>query len=80
MRKVFPQKSFMRLPTDHPIFNARYRITNVMMLLNGVQTSRPPEIYSIDIGTRAAAILVPGGLGAALSDAGLEIRFVVGEV
>jgi hypothetical protein len=38
-----------------------------MMLMQGVQTSRPPEIYTIDIGTRAAAILVPGGLGAALS-------------
>ena len=28
---------------------------------------RPPEVYSIDIGTRAAAILVPHGLGTALS-------------
>jgi hypothetical protein len=67
MRKVFPQKSFMRLPTDHPIYNARYRLTQVNMLINGVQMLRPPEIYSIDIGTRAAAILVPGGLGASLS-------------
>jgi len=67
MRKVFPQKSFMRLPNDHPIFNARFRIQQMMMRVNGVQTMRPPEIYAIDIGTRAAAILVPGGLGAALS-------------
>jgi pimeloyl-ACP methyl ester carboxylesterase len=81
MRRVFPQKSFMRLPTDHPIFNARFRIQQVMMLLNGVQTARSPEVYSIDIGTRAAAILVPGGLGAALS--GTEYhpdgRHIVGE-
>lgn len=81
MRKVFPQKSFMRLPQDHPVFNSRFRIQQVMMLLNGVQTSRPPEIYSIDIGTRAACILVPGGLGAALS--GTEYhpdgRHIVGE-
>ena len=81
MRKVFPQKSFMRLPQDHPIFNARFRIQNVMMLLNGVQTSRPPEIYSIDIGTRAACILIPGGMGASLS--GTEYhpdgRHIVGE-
>src|SRR5262249_54141562 len=81
MRKVFPQKSFMRLPADHPIFNARFRITNVMMLLNGVQASRPAEVYSIDIGTRAAAILVPGGLGAALSATEYhpDGRHIVGE-
>jgi hypothetical protein len=35
--------------------------------VQGVQASRPPEVYSIDIGTRAAAILVPGGLGATLN-------------
>jgi hypothetical protein len=68
MRKVFPQKAFMRLPTDHPIFNARYRIKQVMTLTGGVQAMKAPEVYSIDIGTRAAAILVPGGLGAALSN------------
>ena len=81
MRKVFPQKSFMRLPQDHPIFNARFRIQNVAMLLNGVQTSRPPEIYSIDIGTRAACILVPGGLGASLSATEYhpDGRHIVGE-
>jgi hypothetical protein len=68
MRKVLPQKRFMRLPEDHPIFNSRYRIQQVMMLINGVQKLEKPEVYSIDIGTRAAAILVPGGLGAALSN------------
>jgi hypothetical protein len=68
MRRVFPQKRFMRLPPDHPIFNARFRLKQVMMLVGGIQIMRPPEVYSIDIGTRAAAILVPGGLGAALSN------------
>jgi hypothetical protein len=67
LRKVFPQKPLMRLPIDHPIFNARYRLQQVMTLVNGVQTMRPPEVYAVDIGTRAAAILVPGGLGTALS-------------
>ena len=67
MKKVLPQKSFVRLPLDHPIYNNRYRIQNVMMQVQGTQISRPPEIYSIDIGTRAAAILVPGDLGASLS-------------
>jgi hypothetical protein len=38
-----------------------------MMKVNGLEALRPPEVYSIDIGTRAAAILVPGGLGATLS-------------
>jgi hypothetical protein len=52
-----------------------------MMMIGGVQTMRPPEIYSIDIGTRAACILVPGGLGAALSgtDYHPDGRHIVGE-
>jgi hypothetical protein len=81
MRKVYPQKSFMRLPQDHPIFNARFRVTNVMMMIGGVQKSVPAEIYSIDIGTRAAAILVPGGLGAAMSSTEYhpDGRHIVGE-
>ncbi len=81
MRKVFPRKAFMRLPLDHPIFNARFRIQQLMMLINGVQTMRPPEIYTIDIGTRGAAILVPGGLGAALSATEYhpDGRHIVGE-
>src|SRR6185437_3330392 len=67
MRKVLPQKQFMRLALDHPIFNSRYRIKQVMSMVNGVQMMQAPEVYSIDIGTRAAAILVPGGMGAAWS-------------
>jgi hypothetical protein len=68
LRKVFPQKPLMRLPPDHPIFNAYYRLADLNMMINGVQSTQPPEVYSIDIGTRAAAILVPGGLGTALTD------------
>ena len=67
MRKVFPQKRFMRAPTDHPLFNSRYRINQLMTLVNGVQFMQPPEIYTLDIGTRAAAILAPIGMGAAWS-------------
>src|SRR5262249_44651941 len=67
LRKVFPQKALMRLPLDHPIFNARFRLNTVKMMVNGVQVTQPPEVYAIDVGTRAAAILVPGGLGAALN-------------
>lgn len=69
MRKVFPQKRLMKLPLDHPIYNARYRVQQVMVLINGVQFTQPPEIYAIDIGTRAAAILIPTGMGAAWSGA-----------
>ena len=36
--------------------------------------TQPPEVYSIDIGTRAAAILVPGGLGTALSGTDVSSR------
>lgn len=67
MRKVFPQKRFMKAPQDHPLFNARYRVPQVMALVNGVQFQQPPEVYTLDIGTRAAAILVPTGMGAAWS-------------
>lgn len=67
MRRVLPQKTFMKLPLDHPVFNARYRVEEVSMMVSGVQFTQPPELYSIDIGTRAAAILVPGGMGAAWS-------------
>jgi len=67
MRKVFPQKYFMRLSLDHPIFNARYRIQQVMTMVNATQNQQPPEIHTIDIGTRAAAILIPVGMGAAWS-------------
>lgn len=68
MRKVFPSKQFMRLSLDHPLFNSRYRLQQVMTMVNGVQSTNPPEVYAVDIGTRATAILVPGGLGAAWSN------------
>lgn len=67
MKKVFPQKAFMKMPLDHPAFNTRYRISQVMVMVNGVQFMQPPELYSVDIGTRTAAILIPGGMGAAWS-------------
>lgn len=67
LKKVFPGKPLMRLSADHPIYNSRYRLSQLNMMVNGVQFQRAPEIYSIDIGTRAAAILVPHGLGTALS-------------
>ena len=81
LRKVFPQKPLMRLPLDHPIFNAYYRITDVTMMVNGVRSTQPPEVYSIDVGTRAAAILLPGGLGTALSDTAYHPggKHIVGE-
>lgn len=67
MRKVFPQKRFMRASLDHPIYNTRYRIQQLMTLVNGVQFMQPPEVYTMDIGTRAAVILAPVGMGAAWS-------------
>jgi len=67
MRRVFPSKTFMRLSLDHPLFNARYRLKQMMMYINGVRFMRAPRVYSIDIGTRGTAILVPDGMGAAWS-------------
>ncbi len=68
MRKIFPAKQFMRMPLDHPVFNSRFRIQQVLTMVNGVQFQQPPEVYSMDIGTRAAAMLVPFGLGTAWSE------------
>ena len=68
MRRLLPDKTFMRLPPDHPIFNTRYRLKKVLTMINGVRSMSPPEIYAIDIGTRAAVILTPVGMGASWSD------------
>ena len=67
MTRVFPTKPFMRLPLDHPVFNCQYRISDVAVRINGVAGTKPPEIYAMDVGTRAAIILVPDGLGTAWS-------------
>lgn len=67
MRRVFPQKTFMKVSLDHPIFNGKYRLDSVTVQSEGNRVSKPPEVYSIDIGTRAAVILVPFGMGAAWS-------------
>jgi hypothetical protein len=67
MRRVLPQKTFMKLPLDHPIYNTRYRLKEMLVMTNGVQSTQPPELYSIDVGTRATAILIPAGMGSAWS-------------
>lgn len=68
MKKVFPEKDFMRVPVDHPIFNSKFRLQQAAnTMVNGVQFAQPLEVYSIDVGTRAAAILVPMGMGTAWS-------------
>ncbi len=81
MRKVFPDRGFVKLPADHPAFNSHARISEVNTLINGVQSVQSPPVYSIDIGTRAAIMLVPYGLGTAWS--GQEYnpsgRHIVGE-
>lgn len=81
MGRVFPTKRMTRLSPDHPVFNARYRINQVVTMADGVQFQQPPEVLSIDIGTRAAAILVPGGMGAAWSGTPYHPagRHIVGE-
>lgn len=64
MMNVFPEKKFMRLPPDHPVFNSKYKLTTLLTQTSGIKSAQAPEIYSLDIGTRAAAIMVPMGLGA----------------
>ncbi len=81
MRRVAPRRNFMKIPPDHPIFNSRYRIKQVMTMINGVQSMQPPEVYTLDVGTRGAAILVRDGMGAAWSGDGYHPagRHIVGE-
>ncbi len=67
MRRIFPTKSFMRLAEDHPLFNGSQRIRRIAVQVSGGVFAQEPEVYSIDIGTRAAVILVPAGMGAAWS-------------
>jgi hypothetical protein len=61
----------MKVPLDHAIYNAKYKLNTMLTVKNGQQRPDAPEIYALDIGTRAAAILVPMGLGSAL--AGLPV-------
>ncbi len=82
MHRVFPDKTFMRVPQDHPLLNARSRIARVSLLADGSRFMQPAEVYTMDIGTRAAAILLPWGAGAAWSDADAyhpQGRHMVGE-
>ncbi len=64
MQRVLPNKQFMQIGDDHPILNGSRRIGKVSMYRAGRIYPQEPRIYSIDIGTRAAAILVPAGMGA----------------
>jgi hypothetical protein len=81
MRRVFPDRGFVKLPADHPVFNSHSRISDANTLMNGVESVQTLPAYSIDIGTRAAVIMVPYGLGTAWS--GQEYnpsgRHIVGE-
>lgn len=81
MRRVLPSKTFMRAPLDHPIYNNRYRIKQVLVIINGIQRSSPPEVYTLDIGTRSAAILIPVGMSAAWSGSAYDSagRHLIGE-
>ncbi len=67
MARVFKDKPFVRLSLDHPLFNAKYRLSSMITMAGGQTRSTQPEVYSMDIGTRAAVILVPDGLGSALA-------------
>jgi hypothetical protein len=67
MARVFKEKQFVRVPLDHALFNAKYRLENMTTMVQGQARAAQPELYSMDIGTRAAVILVPSGMGSALA-------------
>jgi hypothetical protein len=63
VRLMFPNRSFDRLETDHPIYRAYYPYTNVHYLVydNGVKKEfqAPPDLLGLNIGCRTAVILTP---------------------
>jgi hypothetical protein len=72
MQRVLPNKQFMQIGDDHPILNGSRRIGKVSMYRAGRIYPQEPRVYTIDIGTRAAAILVPAGMGAGWGDNGMD--------
>ncbi len=66
MRKAFPDSPFRILPPDHPVYRIVYPINQVAFPRN--RDSKEPRLDAIYIGSRAAVILSPFGLGTGWDD------------
>jgi hypothetical protein len=66
MQKAFPDSPFRLLPPDHPVYQIVYPIDKVAFPKN--RTSQEPRLEAIYIGSRAAVILSPFGLGTGWDD------------
>jgi len=60
IRRVFPDREMAGLPTDHPVFSAFYKVTQ-MRVRKGKEPWKtvPPYLEAINIGTRLAVIFSP---------------------
>jgi len=60
IRRIFPDRELARIPDDHPIYSAFYKITTVRKRV-GKQPWQvvKPELKTINIGTRAAVVFSP---------------------
>ncbi len=58
--RIFPDRELAPIPTDHPIYSAFHRITE-MRVRRGTEPWKnvPPYLETINIGTRAAVIFSP---------------------
>ncbi len=66
MQKAFPDSPFRLLPPDHPVYQIVYPITQVGFPRN--RNSKTPRLEALYIGSRAAVILSPFGLGTGWDD------------
>ncbi|MDB5330983.1 MAG: hypothetical protein JWP03_2134 [Phycisphaerales bacterium] len=60
IKRIFPDRELAAVPTDHPIFSAYHKITE-MRVCKGKEPVKaiPPYLEVINIGTRAAVIFSP---------------------
>lgn len=60
IRRIFPDRELAAIPTDHPLFQAYHKITQ-MRVRKGKEAWKniPPLIETVNIGTRAAVIFSP---------------------
>ncbi|MDB5303158.1 MAG: hypothetical protein JWM97_707, partial [Phycisphaerales bacterium] len=60
IKRIFPDRELAAIPTDHPLFSAYHKITE-MRVCKGKEPMKaiPPYLEVINIGTRAAVIFSP---------------------
>ncbi|MFA4985626.1 MAG: DUF4159 domain-containing protein [Candidatus Brocadiia bacterium] len=64
MKTIFPDRSFLTLPLDHPVYHCYYDITRVRRMFGGkVVEEMPPQLEGISVGCRTAVFISKYDLG-----------------